>query len=49
MGNSTYRKIGESDETLFDAIIKETVGFMLERIQRNDDVTDIGAVLAKRK
>ena len=42
MGNSTYRKIGESDETLFDELLEETVGFgVLERIQRNDDVTDI--------
>lgn len=42
MGNSTYRKIGESDETLFDELLEETVGFgVLERIQRNEDVTDI--------
>lgn len=42
MGNSMYRKIGESDETLFDELLEETVGFgVLERIQRNDDVTDI--------
>lgn len=42
MANSKHASIGENDISVFDELLEEVVGFgVLERISRNEDVTDV--------
>ena len=42
MSHPKYKNIGANDEALFDELLEEAVGFgILERIERNEDVTDV--------
>lgn len=42
MQDSRFSQIGDNDETLFDELLEEVVGFgIMERISRNTNVTDV--------